>query len=490
MENEQSTFAAGSSTSGGTPLTNVVNTTSQPLPAQARDSPRRVSPHGHTLSSPTKRYWDDDSEEARILRDMGIGDEENEDQVAAFNSIPGFDEEWPDEDRENTAIAAATFQSHGLGAEEDWIPPTCINPRDLAYAGEYHADSDVDDPQDEDGTVAGATSADDDLEEFDSDDNESDSERSSDSSVDTRSGFNGPTKRSINEVRRGSPSSSEEDSSVSPDVDTSTASDSDEDASEAIDSSHRAPTTAPAASSTAVPLGPRRSARIIAAPKRPRANSDDEEYELPQREVKRPRRRAVTARTPSTKASTSSSTPSVHQTSATGPSARKNKGKARARQDLLAPKTKAKRWPRIPVWYLESRCIANDPATMACGVDGCSHVLDFKKLGPTREHLRAHHGHAQLAAAEIQCLWDGCPTTVKNASKNAGGLMRHYEEKHLALSYACPGRCTDASGVVRTWVRSDEITRHEKNEKCAYLLATPIPRGQKTNPDAASVSPL
>ncbi|CDO77894.1 hypothetical protein BN946_scf184952.g6 [Trametes cinnabarina] len=42
--------------------------------------------------------WDADSEEAKALHDMGIENPDAEQEEEVFRSIPGFDDEWPEED--------------------------------------------------------------------------------------------------------------------------------------------------------------------------------------------------------------------------------------------------------------------------------------------------------------------------------------------------------------------------------------------------------
>ncbi|KAI8986776.1 hypothetical protein BD414DRAFT_487010 [Trametes punicea] len=54
--------------------------------------------------------------------------------------------------------------------------------------------------------------------------------------------------------------------------------------------------------------------------------------------------------------------------------------------------------------------------------------------------------------------------------------MRHCDEAHLKLRYGCPGECTAANGDRRTWVRPDELTRHENMDPCDYLREHPLPR--------------
>jgi hypothetical protein len=49
------------------------------------------------------------------------------------------------------------------------------------------------------------------------------------------------------------------------------------------------------------------------------------------------------------------------------------------------------------------------------------------------EHLRCHHGVGGPDKAQLMCCWIGCFTEMKKES-----LMRHVNEKHLEIKYACP----------------------------------------------------
>ncbi|KAH9896661.1 hypothetical protein C8Q73DRAFT_788996 [Cubamyces lactineus] len=65
--------------------------------------------------SPPKGSWMGVSDEDKVLDDMGIEDPEDEAQLEVFNSIPGFDDHWDEE--ENAEPAAET--SHCSGYEEE-----------------------------------------------------------------------------------------------------------------------------------------------------------------------------------------------------------------------------------------------------------------------------------------------------------------------------------------------------------------------------------
>lgn len=49
------------------------------------------------------------------------------------------------------------------------------------------------------------------------------------------------------------------------------------------------------------------------------------------------------------------------------------------------------------------------------------------------DHLRSHHGVTGSEKTPVMCCWDGCFMEMNRES-----LVRHVNERHLELKYACP----------------------------------------------------
>ncbi|OJT06451.1 hypothetical protein TRAPUB_2726 [Trametes pubescens] len=206
----------------------------------------------------------------------------------------------------------------------------------------------------------------------------------------------------------------------------------------------------------------RRSKRIAAsAPKRARDEDDEDALpELPPAKRAKPTAPPVPRRRTTRTRATPEPGPRAMRTA--------SKGK-KAREPSRSLKMACTRASRIPKWFLEKHCIVNEPAT--CGAADCDTVLCANKPADARKHVRVHHrakGELKAAgAAEVMCLWGDCENMIRRG-KNGGELLRHYDEVHLQVRYVCPGKCKDGQGKLRSFRRTDQITRHEKDNPCAY----------------------
>ncbi|KAI0330073.1 hypothetical protein GY45DRAFT_783674 [Cubamyces sp. BRFM 1775] len=443
---------AAVATSG--PFADVRNTTSI-LPR----SPRRVTPSpGPENVQPRSRLpgatWNEDWDELKVLDDMGVEDPEEEEQLALFNSIPGFDDEW-DED-ENTPQPEVFIANAQSCLEDDWGPDPESDAADPPASTQWV-------PSVNDITRLGAVCPEEE-EGRDRREKESDPSFSEDSGTEED---HSPEDDSDDESIVSEYEHSEEGGRSECEHghgETQSPLDANEPRVSSDSSGSAFHERTPAV---------RRSARLAMAPKRSLAEDDLTDIEnLSPRRTKRPR------------VSTLASKP---REPCPGPKATDEKPGA-PRLTIRLPSRPAKTRPiahkktgqtgsrsgRIPAWFLQ-RCVANTPTKILCGAEECNTMLDLKDLKRAHEHLRNHYEDGELEAAKILCAWQGCGELVSNRG-NTGELLRHYDQVHLKLRYRCPGGCTDSKGKVRTWSRSDALTRHERTNPCDYLRDHPIPR--------------
>ncbi|KAI0634975.1 hypothetical protein C8Q77DRAFT_1208397 [Trametes polyzona] len=439
------------------PFSDVENVAAGSSPTYTSIPGRRAVADGvenFTALSPFR--WDQQHEEDKVVHDLGIEDPDEEEQLAVFNSIPGFDDDWDEESDSGRANGERSTRQdgacHGL---QDCLDNTASQ----GYAEEY-PDTDYEDEHTD------ITDAEEDRSSDRSDSDgsslDTDSEEQDDSDVDQESPSSDPV-NPPNMPRSGDSPILEEDQ-------TSTAVEHAADATvsrsrkcESGRSSNRV------GSPSTVHPAPRRSARIRGANPLKRARDEDEwEPEEEEEDVAPPPKRA---RRKATKV--------VSQGKANA--SRRTKVKTRAKRQGARPSTAGpsttpeKRSGRIPPWFIDS-CIINDPATVECGVPGCETVLDLKRISEARAHVKDHHKGDARGAKKVECRWEGCTDKITNAP-NADPLKRHYSRKHFRLVYGCPGECTNARGERRTWSRSDELTRHESESPCEYVKKHPFPRG-------------
>lgn len=455
------------------PLNDSVNAPDAPTrtPAQSplpRGSENRVP----SSLSPSKRGWDDHTEEGRILADWGIEDPDEDEQLDLYNSISLESDDVEEED------ARDAWLDQGYGALEDFgesaedAPASHddgeYSPFDSSevYAGPTageldtahamtDADDDGDDMGDSEEDIARDDSSEDDSEsvqeesdasEQDTDSSECDIESEVDidsvANVDNSSevGDDDGSEVQVNDYAAADRHWAEAD--VSP---------GEESTEEVIPAPATAPATSPAL---------RRSLRLRTV-KRKREYEREDTPELP------PAKRRKPTHAPRVRGSRSQS----NATPAKGSVKTSGKGKQRqvrsespvAGPSTLPAKTGGTRGPRIQNKFLLDHCMVSKLKTIECGFAGCKHILVPTQARAARKHLRAHHTHAQLGAAQVQCLWHGCPTTV-----SSGELTRHYDAKHLELWYGCPGKCKDAEGKPREYQRIDQLSRHELDNPCDY----------------------
>ncbi|KAI0353395.1 hypothetical protein OH77DRAFT_1438117 [Trametes cingulata] len=109
-------------------------------------------------------------------------------------------------------------------------------------------------------------------------------------------------------------------------------------------------------------------------------------------------------------------------------------------------------------------CLLTEPREVACGHPGCSAVLTAEDPKAARAHHKAHYAQELKGkAATVKCTWDGCEQMVKT---DPCSFQRHFNKVHLKLEYKCPGDCKRPNGEQRTFKRSDEIKRHAKQSPC------------------------
>ncbi|KAI0330072.1 hypothetical protein GY45DRAFT_783603 [Cubamyces sp. BRFM 1775] len=441
------TFAAlGSS---GTPFSEICNTTSTSLP---HSQPTRGSENLDPRSSP-KAVSYDVSDEEKVLSDMGIEDPEEDEQLEIFNSIPGFDDDW---EEENAAAAKTLHWQCGLKEEQTGDYAT----HHTAYATDTEDLGDVCDEEDGDGdssdlssVTSGVADGREDLEEG--------CELSSITSSDSE--FDEP----------------DEESAVEDDAALEDGEACYSDGSELSSSSvtSEAPPLLRAVDHTQEPpiRAVRRSVRIAAARRDRDQDAIDWTAHSP-RPTKRARTLGITSAHDESSQARQRKGKGAHKQAKRRPPCTERRKEVRMDTETPAARREGSRSGRIPISFLKS-CIATSCTTVSCRVKNCTTKLDIMKPFETRSHLRAHH-KAQLKAAKIRCAWTGCGKTVLNGG-NACGLIRHCDESHLKLRYHCPGKCVDRRGKMRTWCRSDELTRHEQKNPCDYLKKNPIPRSTK-----------
>ncbi|KAH9896660.1 hypothetical protein C8Q73DRAFT_788995 [Cubamyces lactineus] len=425
------------------PFGDVCNTASVP-----RRSPRRAAPSPGSENVPPLRSpgatWNADWEDVKVLDDMGVEDPEEEEQLALFNSIPGFDDDW-EEDDSTSRPASVVADSPSRSRDDETSEPESES---LAPT-QYDVES------------TGGCSEEEDCQEAERDASSSDNSSAEEDSSSEDSESLASEEESSNE-------GDDDIQSLSSDADEQSDSFS---SSESAFPEHTSTTKSCENAKPPPSRVVRRSARLAVAPKRSLAedyltDTDD----ISPRPTKRARIGAlssesqeVSTRPKTTKRkATQRTTRSPAKPVKTQPASQKKTGGAGSRSG------------RIPVWFLQKH-IANTPAKVSCGAEGCKAMLNLKKLRQTHEHLRGHYTGDELAAAQILCAWEGCGKLVKNGGNN-GGLLRHYDQEHLKLRYGCPGKCTDGKGKARTWSRADALTRHERTNPCDYLRSNPIPR--------------
>ncbi|KAL1938802.1 hypothetical protein VTO73DRAFT_11182 [Trametes versicolor] len=419
------------------PFHDVVNVTSADDSAPTQDALARGL--GNRTSPSNDNQWNENTREGGVLANLfDFKSPREEEERALLNSIEGADDESDEEAGSDEAESdSSTAMDHGyqaLGVH--------IELDDAASGTEDFASVDADSSADSESDVDMSE----DQERVNDDDDE----------------FYVAGKPTLDDA-----------SSVSSDSDDDSSSDSH---IGVVSMDHGiAYTPSTAGPSTFPPL--RRSKRIaVAAPKRARDEDPEDAFSgTPQAKRVRltappaPRRRTTRARSTPEPASRATRIPS--------------KGKER-REPSRPLKMAASRATRIPRWFLEKYCIVNGEAT--CGAADCEVVLRANKPAVARKHVRTHH-HAKgelgaAGAAEVMCLWGDCENMIRRG-KNGGELMRHYDEVHLGVRYVCPGKCLDRQKERRSFRRTDQITRHEKDNPCEYLRENPIPRGEK-DPDA------
>ncbi|KAI0658984.1 hypothetical protein C8Q70DRAFT_142031 [Cubamyces menziesii] len=457
IDNGAFSFTYAVPSSSGMPFSEIRNIASA---SPSRLQPASGSENADPQSSP-KASWCDVSDEDKVLSDMGIEDPEQEEELEVFKSIPGFDDAW--EDEEPDTVIARLPRSQGVLEDERIEDYATDNSAYAADSEDLCGTSEDDESEDDgDGDSSDPPSVASDVgfaQDVDEDGGSSESSTaSSDSELSESDEESAAEDDDANDILGGS------EPSQGDDADSSTSSV----VSEVL-LSVRAVHHTQASPARAV----RRSMRIAAA-KRDRDEDTGDWTVQSSRPVKRvrPNRRVASAQAESSP---------VRQPTGTRAQQQGNQRAQRTERKELTTKTPAvqpgkSRSGRIPISFLKS-CVATQHTKVSCSVKGCTTVLDIMQPFATRKHLRAHH-QTQLKVAKIRCAWEGCGETISNGG-NACGLLRHYDEAHLKLRYHCPGKCVDGNGQMRTWCRSDELTRHEQRNPCDYLKRHPIPRSTR-----------
>lgn len=455
------------------PLNDSVNAPDAPTrtPVQSpllRGSENRILP----TPSPSKRGWDDHTEEGRILADWGIENPEEDEQLDLYNSISLESDDVEEED------ARDTWMDHGYGALEDFgeCAEEAPTPHDDGEYSPFDPDevydgptageldtapamTDADDDADDDTDDMGASEEDDARDDSSEGDSECVQEESDASEQDTDS-----SECDIeSEVDADSVADVDNSSEVGDDdgseVDDYAAADrhwAEADGSPGEESTEEViPAPAPVTPSTL-----RRSSRLRTV-KREREYEREDTPELPPAKRSKPTP-APRVRAPRAQSNADPAKGSV-KTSGKGKQRQARSESPVAGPSTLPAKTGSTRGPRIQNKFLLDHCMVSKLETVECGFAGCKHVLVPTQARAARKHLRAHHTRAQLGAAQVQCLWHGCPATV-----SSGELTRHYDAKHLELWYGCPGKCKDAEGKPREYQRIDQLSRHELDNPCDY----------------------
>ena len=212
------------------PFADVRNTTSSPHRAPPRIVP---SPGSENVPPPREpgATRSEDWEYAKVLDDMGVESSEGEEQEALYDSIPGFDDGWDEDDIDNTSQpessvaqaqgsviddADSNLESESLESESLALTQCVLSADDVASTGnsseEENCQEAGSDTSSSDDSSTEDSSSSDDSESLaiggDVSDDGDDETRSWPSNADERSNSSGSYESTFQKVSNASPSTS------------------------------------------------------------------------------------------------------------------------------------------------------------------------------------------------------------------------------------------------------------------------------------------